>query len=113
MENLHANVLLKLSFVPFFSDDPGYSCAELVVTIPLPFLRLLPQGRSGLASVLCSHFPFLYMCAELVMTLPFLFFFTFFSSQLYLLYVGSTLVFDICITDMRRHLRSPYSFRPF
>jgi hypothetical protein len=59
----------------FFSVDPSYSCVELVVTIPLPFLLLLPQGRSGLALVLSSHFPFLYMCGELVVTLPFLFYF--------------------------------------
>jgi hypothetical protein len=58
MQNLHANVLLNLPFVPFFFDDPGYRCAEMVMTIPLPFLLLFPQGRSGLALGLSRHFPF-------------------------------------------------------
>jgi hypothetical protein len=37
MQNLHANVLLNLPFVPFFSDDLRYMFAELDVTISLPF----------------------------------------------------------------------------
>jgi hypothetical protein len=114
MQNLHANVLLNLPFVPFFSDDLRYMFAELDVTISLPFFTFASSRSVWFAFRFEQALSFLYN-TELVVTLPLLFFsfLYFFPFSLYLLYVGCTLVFDICIADVRRHLHFLYSFRHF